>query len=578
MKKIITVFSLMLFVFNFSYAQNFTHADTLRGSNGPGRYWWNATKYDLHVKFNLQDSSISGFNIISYKELSLKHPEFFQIDLQEPMIIDSVILEKGSPKFPLKKTKLSFTKEGNAWFVYLQHQSPITAKHDINKIMRTRKDSDQITLHAYAANELSNLVVYFHGKPRVAKMAPWDGGFVWKKDKAENQWIAVACQGLGASIWYPCKDYQADEPDSAEMHFTAPSDLITISNGRLRNVKNLDDGNTENSWAVVNPINNYDITFYVGKYVHFGQIYKGEKGNLTMDYWVLDSNLTKAKVQFKDAPRMMKAFEYWFGPYPFYKDGYKLVDAPYLGMEHQSAIAYGNHYKMGYSGKDLSGTGWGMKWDFIIVHESAHEWFGNNITSKDLADMWIHESFANYAEALFTEYYYGKKAADEYVIGVRKNIRNDKPIIPHYGVNEEGSGDMYYKGGNMIHAIRQIINDDEKFRNILRGLNKTFYHQTVTTKQVEDYINQQSGINFSKVFDQYLRTIQIPVLEYKKVNGQIYYRWTNCVDHFNMPLKVYNDKEKLIFIHPTPVFQKAPKDLKEMKVDENFYVETKEVS
>lgn len=578
MKKIITVFSLMLSVFNFSYAQNFTHADTLRGSNGPGRYWWNATKYDLHVKFNLGDSSISGFNRISYKELSKKHPEFFQIDLQEPMIIDSVILETGLPEFPLKKTKLSFTKEGNAWFVYLQHQSPITAKHDINKIMRTSKDSDQITLHAYAVIELSNLVVYYHGKPRVAKNAPWDGGFVWKKDKAGNPWIAVACQGLGASIWYPCKDYQADEPDSAEMHFTAPSDLITVSNGRLRNVKNIGDENTEYNWAVVNPINNYDITFYIGKYVHFGGIFKGEKENLTMDYWVLDSNLEKAKVQFQDAPKMMKAFEYWFGPYPFYKDGYKLVDAPYLGMEHQSAVGYGNHYKMGYNGKDLSGSGWGMKWDFIIVHESAHEWFGNNITSKDLADMWIHESFANYAEALFTEYYYGKKAADEYVIGVRKNIRNDKPIIANYGVNEEGSGDMYYKGGNLIHIIRQIINNDEKFRNILRGMNKMFYHQTVTTKQVEDYINHQSGINFSKVFDQYLRTIQIPVLEYKKVDGQIYYRWSNCVDHFNMPLKVYNNKGKLIFIHPTPVFQKAPKDLKEIKVDENFYVKTNRAS
>jgi aminopeptidase N len=564
----------MLFVINFSYAQNFTHADTLRGSNGPGRSWWNATKYDLHVKFNLPDSSISGFNVISYKELSEKHPEFFQIDLQEPMIIDSVILEKGVPEFPLKKTKLSFTKEGNAWYVYLLHQSPITAKHDINKIMQTQKDSQKIIEN----NEISNLVVYYHGKPRVAKMAPWDGGFVYKKDKSGKPWVAVACQGLGASVWYPCKDYQGDEPDSAEMHFTAPSDLITISNGRLRSVKNWNDGNTEYTWAVVNPINNYDITFYIGNFVHFGQIYRGEKGNLSMDYWVLDSNLTKAKTQFKDAPRMMKAFEYWFGSYPFYEDGYKLVDAPYLGMEHQSAIAYGNHYKMGYSGRDLSGTGWGMKWDFIIVHESAHEWFGNNITSKDLADMWIHESFANYAEALFTEYYFGKKAGDEYVIGVRKNISNDKPIIAHYGVNEEGSGDMYYKGGNMLHTIRQIINDDEKFRNILRGLTKTFYHQTVTTKQVEDYISDESGINFSKVFDQYLKTIQIPVLEYKKVNNRIYYRWTNCVDHFNMPLKVYNNKGKLIFIHPTPVFQKAPKDLKEIKVDQNFYVETKDVS
>ena len=286
--------------------------------------------------------------------------------------------------------------------------------------------------------------------------------------------MAVACQGLGASVWYPCKDYQADEPDSAEMHFSVPAGLMCISNGRLRNVDSASMKKSVYTWAVVNPINNYDITFYIGKFVHFGEIYKGEKGDLTMDYWVLDSNLAKAKEQFKDAPRMMKAFEYWFGPYPFYEDGYKLVDAPYLGMEHQSAIGYGNHYENGYLGRDLSHTGWGMKWDFIIVHESAHEWFGNNITSKDLADMWIHESFANYAEALFTDYYYGKKAGDEYVIGVRKNVQNDKPVIAHYGVNEEGSGDMYYKGGNMLHTIRQIINNDEKFRNILRGLNKNF--------------------------------------------------------------------------------------------------------
>jgi len=578
MKKIISVFASLFLIINFSFAQDFTHADTLRGSNGPGRSWWNATKYNLHVTFNLSDSSISGYNIISYKELMKKHPDFFQIDLQEPMMIDSIFLETGSPKFPFNKTKLSFTREGNAWFVYLKNSAlRPTTKHDVNTIMITSKNSDKSSF-TNGANEISNLVIYFHGKPRVAKLAPWDGGFVWKKDKAGDPWIAVACQGLGASVWYPCKDYQGDEPDSAEMHYTAPSDLITVSNGRLRDMMKNTDSTTTYDWAVVNPINNYDITFYIGKYVHFGEIYKGEKGNLTMDYWVLDSNLQKAKVQFQDAPRMMKAFEYWFGPYPFYKDGYKLVDAPYLGMEHQSAIAYGNHYRMGYSGKDLSGTGWGLKWDFIIVHESAHEWFGNNITSKDLADMWIHESFANYAEALFTEYYYGKKAADEYVIGVRKNIRNDKPIIAHFGVNEEGSGDMYYKGGNMIHTIRQIINNDEKFRNILRGLNKTFYHQTVTGKQVEDYISQQSGINFSKVFEQYLTTTEVPTLEYKKVNGQIYFRWTNCVDHFNMPLKVYDEKGKLIFIHPTPVFQKAPKGLKEIKVDENFYVETKDVS
>lgn len=579
MKKIIAVLCFAFLIFNSSDAQNFTHADTLRGSNGPGRSWWNATKYNLHVKFNFQDSSISGYNIISYQAISKDHPGFFQIDLQEPMEMDSAILETGAPEFPLNKTKLAFTREGNAFFVFLKNQpSPMVAKHDINTIMITQKNSKENKPTDHKIKEISNLVIYYHGKPRIAKKAPWDGGFVWSRDKAGNPWVAVACQGLGASVWYPCKDYQGDEPDSAEMHFTAPSDLITVSNGRLRSVENAGDGNSVYTWAVVNPINNYDITFYIGKYVHFGQIYKGEKGNLTMDYWVLDSNLAKAKVHFKEAPRMMKAFEYWFGPYPFYKDGYKLVDAPYLGMEHQSAIAYGNHYLEGYLGHDLSHSGWGMKWDFIIVHESAHEWFGNNITSKDLADMWIHESFANYAEALFTEYYYGKKAGDEYVIGTRKNILNDKPVIAHYGVNEEGSGDMYYKGGNMIHMIRQIINNDEKFRSILRGLNKTFYHQTVTSKQVEDYINQKSGIDFSKVFEQYLTTTQIPKLEYKKIDGIIYYRWANCIDGFNMALKIYNAKGNLVFIHPSQKFKPVPKGVKEIKVDENFYVGTDDLN
>lgn len=577
MKKISSVLSLLVLVFNFSFAQTFTHADTLRGSNGPGRSWWDATKYNLHVKFNLVDSSISGYNIISYNALDKRHPDFFQIDLQEPMIIDSVIRETGINKFPLKKEKLSFTQEGNAWFVYLKNQSPLTAKHDLDKMMEIKDDSSPASAQKSNLQEVSNLIIYYHGKPKIAKKAPWDGGIIWTKDKAGNPWVTVACQGLGASVWYPCKDYQGDKPDSAEMHFTAPSDLVIVSNGRMREQHDNGDGTTTSTWAVVNPINNYNIIPYFGKYVHWAEIYKGEKGDLTMDYWVIDSNLTKAKEQFKEAPRMMKAFEYWFGPYPFYEDGYKLVEAPHLGMEHQSAVAYGNGFKNGYLGRDLSGSGWGLKWDFIIVHESGHEWFGNNITAKDIADMWIHEGFTNYSETLFTEYYFGKKAATDYVVGIRKNIRNDKPVIGDYGVNDEGSGDMYYKGGNMIHTIRQVINNDEKFRQILRGLNKTFYHQAVTSKQIQDYINTQSGIDFSKVFDQYLRTTKIPVLEYKKVKGKIFFRWNNVVDGFKMPVKIYNEKGSLIFIRPTQQFQQAPKGIKEIKVDENFYVNTSAV-
>ena len=528
----------------------YTHADTLRGSNGPGRDWWDVTKYDLHVKFNIEDSTISGWNTIYFKKLKNGY-NTIQLDLQDPLIIDSIIyyqrIENGQAKVVVKE----FVNEGNAHF--------FTFKNDVR------------FLNQYA------VTIYYHGKPQIAKRPPWEGGLIWK-DTINNPWVSIACQGLGASIWYPCKDIQSDEPDSAEMHITIPDSLVCVGNGRLRDKTNNGDGTATYDWAVVNPINNYCLIPYIGKYVHFGEIFKGEKGDLTMDYWVLDGNLEKAKKQFSDASRMMKAFEYWFGPYPFYADGYKLVDAPHLGMEHQSATAYGNDYQNGYRGIDLSGSGWGLKWDFIIVHESGHEWFANNITTKDIADMWVHEGFTNYSETLFTEYYYGKEAATAYVTGTRKRIKNDIPIIGPYGVNKEGSGDMYYKGGNMLHTIRQVINNDTLFRKILRGLNKTFYHQTVTTKQVEDYIRLQSKINFSKVFDQYLRTTQIPTLEYKQDGYQLQYRYIDCINNFQLPLKINFKGQR--WIKPTQAWQTLnlyPEGDNTFSVDPNFYINTKKV-
>ncbi len=586
MKKIVAVFCLLFMFFNVT-SQPFTHADTLRGSNGPGRSWWDATKYDLYVKFNLADSTINGYNIISYKEIQKSHPDYFQVDLQEPMIIDSIILDNGiksreqvvsgNKRMTYFNTRrnLSFKREGNAWFVSLKNLQPVSNEQSQGNSLRM----GQPVVAPPTTDQLKNkssgptLTVYYHGKPKIAIKPPWDGGLIWKRDKVNNPWITVACQGLGASVWYPCKDIQSDEPDSAEIHITAPSDLVAVGNGRQRSLINNNDGTTTTTWAVVNPINNYNLIPYIGKYVHFGEIYKGLKGDLTMDYWVLDSNLVKAKEQFRDAPRMMKAFEYWFGPYPFYEDGYKLVDAPHLGMEHQSAVAYGNGYQNGYHGVDLSGSGWGMKWDFIIVHESGHEWFANNITAKDIADNWIHEGFTSYSETLFTEYYYGKEAATAYVTGLRKNIENRVPIISAYGINQDGPIDIYYKASNMLHTIRQVINDDLLFRKILHELNKTFYHQTVTTKQVEDYISAESKHDFSKVFEQYLRTIKIPVLEYSIKNGQIKYRWTNSIKGFDMPVKILNDKGVYEFIYPKDTMQQLKTTLQEEKVDPNFYVD-----
>ncbi|MDB5223016.1 MAG: family peptidase [Chitinophagaceae bacterium] len=540
----------------------FTHADTLRGNNGQERSWWDVLYYDISIKPDIENNTIQGIVNILFKTNS-NGDKTMQIDLQEPLVIDKINFEN---------VKVNFKQTGtNTWSLYLKDIEP-------------KEYMDRIDGGKGLTTKQQSISIYYHGKPRIAKNPPWDGGIIWARDKNNNPWISIACQGLGASVWYPCKDYQGDEPDNgAGLAITIPDSLVAVANGRLKSTKKNKDGTTTYSWAVVNPINNYNIIPYIGRYVNFNEVYKGEKGNLDMNYWVLDYNLDKAKKQFKDAPKMMKAFEYWFGPYPFYEDGYKLVDAPHLGMEHQSAIAYGNGYQNGYKNRgDLSKTGWGLKWDFIIVHESAHEWWGNNITSKDIADMWIHESFANYSETLFTEYYYGKKAGSEYVIGLRKKIENDIPIIGPYEVNKEGSGDMYYKGGNMLHTIRQVVNDDEKFRMILRGLNKTFYHQTVTSKQVEDYITKNSGKDLSKIFDQYLRTTMIPTLEYKIANGILSYRWANVVKGFKMPVKVtvtqlQYETKKTMFIYPTENFKEL-KPAYKLTVDDNFYINANKVN
>ncbi len=554
--KAFIIFHFSFFIFNGMQAQplkplkTFTHGDTLRGTYGPTRDWWDVLKYDLHVKFNLSDSSISGYNIIDIEVL--KKGSTIQIDLQQPMILDSI--KVIAVRNTANTGNVPFTQDGNAYFIE-------PASWMKGGVMQKR----------------NYIYVYYHGKPRIAIRPPWDGGLIMQKDKNNNPFVSLACQGLGASVWYPCKDHQADEPDSAEMHITIPDSLMCVGNGRFRGKINNGDGTATYDWAVTNPINNYNLIPYIGKYAHFSEVYQGEKGKLDMDYWVLEYELDKAKEQFKDAPRMMKAFEYWFGPYPFYKDGYKLVQAPHLGMEHQSATAYGNRFKNGYLGRDLSGTGWGLKWDFIIVHESGHEWFANNITSKDIADMWIHEGFTNYSETLFTDYWYGKEAGNAYCIGTRKGIQNDIPIIGEYNVNQEGSGDMYPKSGNMLHSIRQVIGDT-LLRQILRGLNKTFYHQTVTTQQVEDYINKQSKHNFSKAFDQYLRTTQIPVLEYKVEGYKLSYRYSNCVKGFDLPLKITFKTTQ--WIKPTEEWKTLdlyPEGDNSFTVDPNFYIKTKKV-
>ena len=357
--------------------------------------------------------------------------------------------------------------------------------------------------------------------------------------------------------------------------------MVDVSNGRLRGTTVNDDGTTTFEWFVTEPINNYGISVNAGTYAHWQEVYQGEEGPLTMDYWPLAENEAAARRQWTQARSMMQCFEHWFGPYPFYADGFKLVEAPHLGMEHQSAVAYGNGYQNGYRGSDLSGTGQGLKWDFIIVHEAAHEWFANNVTAKDEADMWVHESFANYSENLYTECLTGsREAGAEYVIGTRSRIQNDRPVQGVFGVNYSGSGDMYYKGGNVLHTIRQLVDDDDRWRRIVRGLNRTFRHQTVTGAQVEEYITTEAGVDLAPVFDQYLRTTMVPVLEYRLGGSTISYRWADVVPDFAMGVRVDPGDGALIWLRPTSAWQTletTPSGAEDFAVDENFYVKTRRV-
>tara|TARA_B100000768_G_scaffold97318_1_gene90767 strand:- start:439 stop:2076 length:1638 start_codon:yes stop_codon:yes gene_type:complete len=544
MKNLIALFLISLTYFSgFAQQSNFSKQDTLRGSITRERIWWNLLHYNLDFKVDPASKSIEGSNIIRYKVLS--ENQLMQIDLQPPMKITSVVQNN---KY------LEYIRDGNVYYITLKRVQEVG---DENKIK-----------------------IEFKGAPKVSNNPPWDDGFTWSKDKNENDFIATSCQGGGASIWWPCKDHMYDEPDEGiELSITAPKHLMGVANGRLINTKENSDNTKTHTWEVLNPINNYGVNINIGDYVHFSEKYEGKKGKLDCDYYVLSYNLEKAKKQFADATRTLEAFEHWFGPYPFYEDSFKLVEVPYLGMEHQSSVTYGNGYQNGYRGRDLSGTGWGLKFDFIIVHESGHEWFANSITNIDMADMWIHESFTAYSESLFLDYHFGTEASNAYVIGTRKSIKNDRPIIGYYDVNNSGSSDMYYKGSNMLHTLRQIIDNDEKWRTILLELNKEFYHKNVNTKQIENYLNTHIKIDLESFFEQYLRTTKIPILEYKIKNNHLTYKWSNIVDGFSIPIKVFiNSNEQLIT--PSKVWKKLQldKSITSFYVDKNFYVDLKNKS
>jgi aminopeptidase N len=525
------------------FSQKYNRQDTIRGAITPERVWWDLNHYDLSVEVHPNTQRIMGTNTMTYTVLEEGVNEL-QIDLQTPMELTSITQDGVA---------LEVRSEGNAHFI---------------KLKKKQEEGATYTLK-----------MDFKGKPHKAKNAPWDGGFSWKKDEKGRHFIATSNQAIGASVWWPNKDHNYDEVDSLDMHVTVPKNLVDVSNGRLVGIDSTTTTKTYH-WTVKNPINSYGVNLNIGAYTHFKEVYQGEKGSLDMDYWVIEGNEEKAKEHFKQAPMMIEAFEHWFGPYPFYEDSYKLVEAPYLGMEHQSSITYGNKYQNGYLGRDLSKTDWGLKFDFIIIHESGHEWFANNITSKDVADLWIHESFTCYSENLYLDYHFGKEASAEYVIGLRRNIRNDEPIIGTYDVRKTGSGsDMYYKGANMLHMLRTLVEDDALWREALRGLNTKFCHQTVTTKQIENYLSRKLDKDLSAFFNQYLRTKDVPILEYQKLRNKITFRYTNVVSGFDMPIQMVINGEKE-WIYPSKQWRtfKANGKIKKLKIADDFYVELQKIN
>ncbi len=539
MSKIFLVI-LVFFGFQQINAQEFTRRDSLQGSLRPERTCFDVLRYDLNLTIEPEYKTVKGYNDITFKVI--EKTQKIQLDLFENMVVDSIIFNEK---------KLQYKREFDAVFISFPSELPLNSEQKVR--------------------------FYYSGNPLVAKRAPWDGGFVWNKDGNGNPFVGVAVQGTGASLWYPVKDHQTDEPDrGASVKVAVPNGLMNVSNGKFLGNENLNNGFTRWDWEVKNPINNYNIVINIGDYVNIHE----KLDNLDLDYYVLAENEAVARKHFEEVMPMMECFQQKFGTYPFVNDGYKLVETPYLGMEHQSAVAYGNKYTKGYLGNDMTGTGIGLEFDFIIIHETGHEWFGNSITSKDIADMWIHESFTTYSECVYVECQFGYEKAMAYINGQKKLIANQKPVIGQFGVNyKTGNSDMYYKGALMLNTIRHIINDDTKWWAMLKKYAETFRHKIIETKDVVAFFSMESGLNLSPIFDQYLKHKAFPELELKFNEGTIDFRWKTDVENFKMPFECKIGTKSLRY-EATNAWQSAPIQLKnptDFSLDENKFLFTSSV-
>lgn len=509
MRKLIILFFISLNALGLN-AQSYTRGDSLRGGQRIERDCFDLFYYNLAVRLNIIEKSITGSNEIHFS--MLKSSKVIQLDLFENMSIDSIVFED---------TILDYKRDFDAVFISFPRELNIGEKH--------------------------KLFFYYHGNPIIARMPPWDGGFTWSKDKDGKDWIGVSCQGKGASLWWPTKEDYRDEPDSMRIHCTVPKDLIAVCNGTPES-STMEANETTYHWKVSYPINNYNVTLNVANYIHWNDWYVSSDGDsLSLDYYVLPYNLNAAKKQFEQVKPMLSCYEKFLGKYPFYKDGYALVETPYLGMEHQGAIAYGNKFRNGYLGMDRSGQN--LEFDYIIIHETGHEWWGNSVSAQDLADMWIHESFCTYSEAIYVECIWGYDAAIKYVNALRASVSNSSPIIGVYGLNKEGNGDMYVKGMLFLNTLRHVVNNDSIWWEIIYAMAADkFYHRTTNYDEVVSFFNEKSGMDLTTLFNQYVKKKDIPVLKYSlkkcKKEVELSLRWETQTPNFTMPVEFVSEGEE----------------------------------
>ena len=512
-----------------------THYDMLRGAYGPYRANNHLLYYHLDIRVDPEKQWVSGKNTIRFK--MLKDGTRIQLDLRDTLSIDKILLGD---------TTLTYVRDDGAVFI------------DFPQTLR--------------AGQTYSIEFYYSGHPEETGRF---GGMTFKKDPSGHVWINTACEETGASMWWPDKDQWRDEGESMDISVAVPNGLMDVSNGRLVGHTDLGDGYTRWDWHVSYGINNYDVSLNIGNYVHFGEEMAEPSGaKLTMDYYVLPEDLDKAKVQFAQARGMIEAYQHYFGEYPFIKDGYKLVEAPYSGMEHQSAVTYGNLFKNGYLGRDWTGVGINTRFDFIIIHESGHEWFGNSVTAQDSSDMWIHEGWTTYLETLYVEYRWGHDDALKYMGGLKPKVINLRPIVAERGVNADPTQDQYFKGALMINTLRSVVNDDAKWWVLLHDFYQHFKYQNIMTEDVVAWWNLHTGMNLTPIFDQYLRHVSIPRLEllFGEVPGSVMYKWDADEDSFAMPVRVGTPDHWQI-IHPTTKWQSIETQLSkdDFKVATDLY-------